>query len=173
MKIIPEVNGHTAAKQPLKIWVRLKSWDNNEINALQLDMTQPPRCNPICFHHFCPDWAREEEPDEMQESHFPRPGTKYEGTEKEIRQGRMQQPACYGNNALCQHIPLETTCCVLQTLTVPLPCRRSISYFLVKAPVTFSCSQRVIPCEKSEKKMTDFFFWIFDFKSQKYQLFLE
>ena len=28
----------------------------------------------------------------------------------------------------------------------------------------------VIPCEKSEKNMSDFF-WIFDLKSQKYKLF--
>ena len=52
-----------------------RSWDNNEVVALQLDMTKPPRCNLICFHHFCPDWAGEEEPDEMQESQFPRTST--------------------------------------------------------------------------------------------------
>ena len=53
-----------------------RSQDDDEIAALQLDMTKPPRCNLICLHHFCPDWAREEEPDRMQESQFPRPGTK-------------------------------------------------------------------------------------------------
>ena len=52
-----------------------RSWDSDEIAALQLDMTKPPRCNLICFHHFCPDWAGEEEPDQMQESQLPRPGT--------------------------------------------------------------------------------------------------
>ena len=50
--------------------------DSHEINALQLDMTKPPRCNLICFHHFCPDWAGEEEPDQMEEIRLPRPGTK-------------------------------------------------------------------------------------------------
>ena len=29
----------------------------------------------------------------------------------------------------------------------------------------------VIPCEKSEKKMINFFFWIFELKSLKYKLF--
>ena len=53
-----------------------RSWDDDEIGALQLDMTKPPRCNLICLHHFCPDWAGEEEPDQMQESQLPRPGTK-------------------------------------------------------------------------------------------------
>ena len=52
-----------------------RSWDDNEITALQLDLTKAPRCNLICFHHFCPDWAGEEEPDQMQESKLPRPGT--------------------------------------------------------------------------------------------------
>ena len=52
-----------------------RSWDSNEIDALQLDMTKPPRCNLICFHHFCPDWAGEEEPDQMEEIRLPRPGT--------------------------------------------------------------------------------------------------
>ena len=42
----------------------------------RLDMTKPPRCNLICFHHFCPDWAGEEEPDQMEEIRLPRPGTK-------------------------------------------------------------------------------------------------
>ena len=52
-----------------------RSWDSNEIAALKLDMTKPPRCNLICFHHFCPDWAGEEEPDQMEEIRLPRPGT--------------------------------------------------------------------------------------------------
>ena len=52
-----------------------RSWDDDEIAALQLDLTKAPRCNLICFHHFCPDWAGEEEPDQMQESKLPRPGT--------------------------------------------------------------------------------------------------
>ena len=53
-----------------------RSWDDDKIAALQLDLTKAPRCNLICFHHFCPDWAGEEEPDQMQESKLPRPGTK-------------------------------------------------------------------------------------------------
>ena len=52
-----------------------RSWDSNEIDALQLDMTKPPRCNLICFHHFCPDWAGEDEPDQLEEIRLPRPGT--------------------------------------------------------------------------------------------------
>ena len=52
-----------------------RSWDSNEIAALQLDMTKPPRCNLICFHHFCPDWAGEDEPDQMEEIRLARPGT--------------------------------------------------------------------------------------------------
>ena len=44
-----------------------RSWDSNEIDALQLDRSRPPPCNLVCFHHFCPEWAGEEEPDQMEE----------------------------------------------------------------------------------------------------------
>ena len=52
-----------------------RSWDSNEIDALQLDRSRPPRCNLVCFHHFCPDLAGEDEPDQMEESRLPRLGT--------------------------------------------------------------------------------------------------
>ena len=52
-----------------------RSWDSNEIAAMQVDWSRPPRCNLVCFHHFCPEWAREEEPDQMEEIRLPRPGT--------------------------------------------------------------------------------------------------
>jgi hypothetical protein len=44
-----------------------RDWDNNEIAAMQVDWSRPPRCNLVCFHHFCPEWAGEEEPDQMEE----------------------------------------------------------------------------------------------------------
>ena len=52
-----------------------RTWDSNEIDALQLDRSRPPRCNLVCFHHFCPDLAGEDEPDQMEESRLPRLGT--------------------------------------------------------------------------------------------------
>ena len=45
-----------------------RDWDANEIAAMQVDWSQPPRCNLVCFHHFCPEWAGEEEPDQMEEA---------------------------------------------------------------------------------------------------------
>ena len=33
-----------------------RSWDSNEIDALRLDWSRPPRCNLVCMHHFCPTW---------------------------------------------------------------------------------------------------------------------
>jgi hypothetical protein len=33
-----------------------RSWDSNEIDALRLDWSRPPRCNLVCIHHFCPTW---------------------------------------------------------------------------------------------------------------------
>ena len=45
-----------------------RSWDTNEINAMQLDRSKPPRCNLVCIHHFCPDLAGEDEPDQMEET---------------------------------------------------------------------------------------------------------
>ena len=45
-----------------------RTWDTNEIVALQLDRAQPPRCNLICIHHFCPDMAGEDEPTQMEET---------------------------------------------------------------------------------------------------------
>ena len=45
-----------------------RSWDIDEIDALQLDRSKPPRCNLVCIHHFCPDLAGEDEPDQMEET---------------------------------------------------------------------------------------------------------
>ena len=45
-----------------------RSWDTNEIVALQLDRSRPPRCNLICIHHFCPEMAGEDEPTQMEET---------------------------------------------------------------------------------------------------------
>ena len=44
-----------------------RDWDANEIAAMQVDWSRPPRCNLVCFHHFCPECAGEEEPDQMEE----------------------------------------------------------------------------------------------------------
>ena len=44
-----------------------RDWDSNEIAAMQVDWSRPPRCNLVCFHHFCLEWAGEEEPDQMEE----------------------------------------------------------------------------------------------------------
>ena len=49
-----------------------RSWDTNEVSALWLDLTKAPRSNLVCFHHFCPDLAREEEPDQMFGAELPR-----------------------------------------------------------------------------------------------------
>ena len=45
-----------------------RSWYVDEIVALQLDRSRPPRCNLICIHHFCPDMAGEDEPTQMEET---------------------------------------------------------------------------------------------------------
>jgi hypothetical protein len=45
-----------------------RSWDTDEIDALQLDRSKPPCCNLFCIHHFCPDLAEEDEPDQMEET---------------------------------------------------------------------------------------------------------
>ena len=37
-----------------------RDWDADEIAAMQVDWSQPPRCNLVCFHHFCPEWAGED-----------------------------------------------------------------------------------------------------------------
>ena len=52
-----------------------RSWDQNKIDALWMDWSSPPCCNLICIHHFCPDLAGEDEPDQMEEIRLPRPGT--------------------------------------------------------------------------------------------------
>ena len=44
-----------------------RSWDRDEIDALRMDWSRPPRCNLVCIHHFCPDLAGEDEPDKMEE----------------------------------------------------------------------------------------------------------
>ena len=54
-----------------------RSWDTDEIDALQLDRSRPPRCNLVCIHHFCPDLAGEDEPDQMEETRL---GTDYKET---------------------------------------------------------------------------------------------
>ena len=57
-----------------------RSWDTDEIDALQLDRSRPPRCNLVCIHHFCPDLAGEDEPDQMEETRLPTQGTDYKKT---------------------------------------------------------------------------------------------
>ena len=49
-----------------------RSWDTNEVSALWLDLSKAPRSNLICFQHFCPDLAGEEEPDQMFAAELPR-----------------------------------------------------------------------------------------------------
>ena len=44
-----------------------RSWDRDEIDALRLNWSRPPRCNLVCIHHFCPDLAGADEPDQMEE----------------------------------------------------------------------------------------------------------
>jgi hypothetical protein len=44
-----------------------RSWDQDEIDALRMDWSSPPCCNLVCIHHFCPDLAGEDEPDQMEE----------------------------------------------------------------------------------------------------------
>ena len=44
-----------------------RSWDQDEINAQRMDWSSPPRCNLVCIHHFCPNLAGEDEPDQMEE----------------------------------------------------------------------------------------------------------
>ena len=45
-----------------------RTWDTDEILALQLDRARPPRQNLICISHFCPDMAGEDEPAQMEET---------------------------------------------------------------------------------------------------------
>ena len=45
-----------------------RTWDTDEVLALQLDRTRPPHQNLICISYFCPDMAREDEPTQMEES---------------------------------------------------------------------------------------------------------
>jgi hypothetical protein len=47
-----------------------RMWDINEVQGLRLDMDKPPMSNLVCIDHFCPAWAGEEEPIEMQEKGF-------------------------------------------------------------------------------------------------------
>jgi hypothetical protein len=44
-----------------------RSWDRDEINALRMDWSSPPRCNLVCIHHFCPNLAGEDEPNQREE----------------------------------------------------------------------------------------------------------
>ena len=45
-----------------------RTWDTNEIVALQLDRTRPPRENLVVIANFCPDMAGEDEPSQMEEA---------------------------------------------------------------------------------------------------------
>ena len=45
-----------------------RTWDTDEILALQLDRAQPQRRNLICINYFSPDMAGEDEPTQMEES---------------------------------------------------------------------------------------------------------
>ena len=45
-----------------------RTWDTDEVLALQLDRARPPRQNLICIGHFCPDMAGEDEPAQMEET---------------------------------------------------------------------------------------------------------
>ena len=45
-----------------------RTWDTDEVLALQLDRARPPRQNLICINYFCPDLAGEDEPHQMEET---------------------------------------------------------------------------------------------------------
>ena len=45
-----------------------RTWDTDEILAMQLDRARPPRLNLICISHFCPDMAGEDEPGKMEDT---------------------------------------------------------------------------------------------------------
>ena len=45
-----------------------RTWDTDEVLALQLDRARPPRQNLICIGYFCPDMAGEDEPAQMEET---------------------------------------------------------------------------------------------------------
>ena len=45
-----------------------RTWDTDEVLALQLDRARPPRQNLICISYFCPDMAGEDEPAQMEET---------------------------------------------------------------------------------------------------------
>ena len=45
-----------------------RTWDTDEIIALQLDRARPPRENLIVIDHFCPDMAGEDEPSQMEDA---------------------------------------------------------------------------------------------------------
>ena len=45
-----------------------RTWDTNEIVALQLDRTRPPRENLVVIANFCPDMAGEDEPSQMEDA---------------------------------------------------------------------------------------------------------
>ena len=70
------VDGHDDAPEHQHLPAS-RSWDTDEIDALQLDRSRPPRCNLVCIHHFCPDLAGEDEPDQMEETRL---GTDYKET---------------------------------------------------------------------------------------------
>ena len=45
-----------------------RTWDTDEIIALQLDRARPPHENLIVIGHFCPDMAGEDEPSQMEDA---------------------------------------------------------------------------------------------------------
>ena len=45
-----------------------RTWDTDEVLALQLDRARPPHQNLICISYFCPDMAGEDEPGQMEET---------------------------------------------------------------------------------------------------------
>ena len=45
-----------------------RTWDTDEVLALQLDRARPPRQNLICIGYLCPDMAGEDEPAQMEET---------------------------------------------------------------------------------------------------------
>ena len=45
-----------------------RTWDTDEIGALQLDRARPPRENLIVIANFCPDMAGEDEPSQMEDA---------------------------------------------------------------------------------------------------------
>ena len=45
-----------------------RTWDTDEVLALQLDRARPPHKNLIVISYFCPDMAGEDEPGQMEDT---------------------------------------------------------------------------------------------------------